>query len=79
MKTLLEIIDTSDCPNILGHGGKRENSGRKKKEETETTGFRINSEALNKCRVIYGRTLNSKVNAYIKRLAKSSTKEVIIK
>jgi hypothetical protein len=31
-------------------GGKRPNSGAKKKEETETTGFRINSEALNICK-----------------------------
>lgn len=55
-------------------GGKRPGSGAKKKEETETTGFRINSEALAKCREIYGRTLNSKINNYIKRLAKKGTK-----
>lgn len=55
-------------------GGKREGSGRKKKEETETTGFRINSEALNICRAAYGRTLNKYVNDFIKRLAKKAGK-----
>jgi hypothetical protein len=53
------------------HGGKREGAGRKAKEVTETTGFRLNSEALAKCREIYGRSLNAKINAYIKRLAKT--------
>lgn len=52
------------------HGGKREGAGRKAKEVTETTGFRINSEALNICRAAYGRTLNKQVNDFIKRLAK---------
>lgn len=52
------------------HGGKRVGAGRKKKEETETTGFRINSEALAICRAAYGRTLNKQVNDFIKRLAK---------
>ena len=55
-------------------GGKREGAGRKKKEDTETTGFRINSEALNICRVAYGRTLNKQVNDFIKRLAKKAGK-----
>lgn len=55
-------------------GGKRPGSGAKKKEETETTGFRINSEALNICRTAYGRTLNKQVNDFIKRLAKKAGK-----
>ena len=55
-------------------GGKREGSGRKKKEETETTGFRINSEALNICRAVYGRTLNKQINDFVKRLAKKAGK-----
>lgn len=55
-------------------GGKRLGSGAKKKEETETTGFRINSEALNICRKVYGRTLNKQVNDFIKRLAKKAAK-----
>lgn len=53
-------------------GGKRPNSGAKKKEETETTGFRINSEALNICRAVYGRNLNKQVNDFIKLLANKS-------
>ena len=57
-----------------GRGGKRPGSGRKKREETETTGFRINSEALNICRQFYGRTLNAKVNEFIKRVAKKAGK-----
>ena len=56
------------------HGGKREGSGRKKKEETETTGFRINTEALNICRAAYGRTFNKQVNDFVKRLAKKAGK-----
>ena len=55
-------------------GGKRPGSGAKKKEETETTGFRINSEALNICRAAYGRTLNKQVNNFIKRLSKKTIK-----
>jgi len=51
------------------HGGARAGSGRKKKEETSTTGFRINTEALNIVRAKYGRTLNAKINEYIKKLA----------
>lgn len=50
-------------------GGSRPGSGRKKKEETTSTGFRINTEALNICRSIYGRTLNKEVNDFIKRLS----------
>ncbi len=58
----------------LTHGGKRPGSGAKKKEETESTGFRINREALNICRAAYGRTLNKQVNDFIKRLAKQAGK-----
>lgn len=54
---------------MKGGGGKREGAGRKKKEETTTTSFRINTEALKKCRKIFGRKLNAKVNEYIKELA----------
>lgn len=61
--------------NIIGRGGYRPGSGRKKREETETTGFRINSEALNVCREYYGRTLNAKINTYIKRLASQAKKK----
>lgn len=52
------------------HGGARPNSGRKKLEENITTGFRLNKEALEICRSKYGRTLNQKINEYIKQLAK---------
>lgn len=52
------------------HGGYREGSGRKKKEETQTTGFRINTDALNTCREYFGRTLNKKINDFVKRLAR---------
>lgn len=50
-------------------GGSRPGSGRKKKEATETTSFRINSEALAICRERYGRKVNAKVNEFIKELA----------
>jgi hypothetical protein len=52
------------------HGGYRPNSGRKKREETTTTGFRINTEALNVAREKYGRTLNAVINDFIKQLVK---------
>jgi hypothetical protein len=55
--------------NTSTHGGARPGAGRKKKEETVTTGFRLNTEALNICRRKYGRTLNSKINEYIIKLA----------
>jgi hypothetical protein len=57
--------------NTSTHGGARPGAGRKKKEETITTGFRINTEALNIVRAKYGRTLNSKINEFIIKLAKS--------
>lgn len=51
-------------------GGSRPGSGRKKKEETINTGFRLNAEAFEVCKQHYGRTLNAEVNKFIKRLAK---------
>lgn len=53
-------------------GGSRPGSGRKKKEATETTSFRINSEALAICRKRYGRKINAKVNEFIKDLASTT-------
>jgi len=50
------------------HGGKRPNSGRKKKEETISTGFRINAESLTKCRTNKV-PLNSKINQYVIKIA----------
>jgi hypothetical protein len=50
------------------HGGKRANSGRKKKEETISTGFRINAESLIKCRTNKV-PLNSKINQFVIRIA----------
>jgi hypothetical protein len=50
------------------HGGKRANSGRKKKEETTSTGFRINTESLNTCRK-NNIKLNSEINEFVKKIA----------
>lgn len=50
------------------HGGKRSNSGRKKKEETISTGFRINADSLKTCRQNKVK-LNSKINEFVKHLA----------
>jgi hypothetical protein len=51
-------------------GGKRAGSGRKKKEETINTGFRLNSKAYSVCKKHYGRKLNAVLNDFIKDLAK---------
>lgn len=50
------------------HGGKRSNSGRKKKEETTSTGFRINTQSLNTCRK-NNIKLNSKINEFVIQIA----------
>ena len=50
------------------HGGKRTNSGRKKKEETISTGFRINAESLKTCRKNKIK-LNSEINEFVKKIA----------
>ncbi len=50
------------------HGGARINAGRKKKEQTTSTGFRINTESLNTCRKNKVK-LNSKINEFVKHLA----------
>lgn len=51
------------------HGGKRTNSGRKKKDETISTGFRINAESLFTCRKNKVK-LNSKINEFVIKIAK---------
>lgn len=53
---------------INKHGGARINAGRKKKEETISTGFRINKDSLNTCRQNKVK-LNSKINEFVKHLA----------
>ena len=50
------------------HGGKRKNAGRKKKEETISTGFRINKESLIACRN-NNIKLNSKINEFVIKIA----------
>jgi len=50
------------------HGGARTNAGRKKKEETISTGFRINAASLKKCRTNKV-PLNSKINQYVIKIA----------
>jgi len=50
------------------HGGKRKNAGRKKKEETISTGFRINKESLIACRN-NNIKLNSKINEFVMQIA----------
>jgi hypothetical protein len=50
------------------HGGKRLNSGRKKKQETISTGFRINAESLITCRK-NNIKLNSKINEFVIQIA----------
>lgn len=49
-------------------GGKRTNSGRKKTEETISTGFRIHADSLNTCRKNKIK-LNSKINEFVKQIA----------
>jgi len=50
------------------HGGARTNAGRKKKEETISTGFRINAASLKTCRQNKVK-LNSKINEFVKQIA----------
>jgi len=50
------------------HGGKRKNAGRKKKQETISTGFRINAESLITCRK-NNIKLNSKINEFVINIA----------
>lgn len=50
------------------HGGARTNAGRKKKEQTTSTGFRINTESLNTCRQNKVK-LNSKINEFVIKIA----------
>lgn len=56
-------------------GGKRPGSGRKTNEEKGlptliSKSFRVDAAAFNKAHELYGRKLNGKINAYLKRLAK---------
>jgi len=60
------------------HGGARPGSGRKKREETTTTGFCINSEALAVCKKHYGRGLNNMVNEFIKEKALALTPQTAL-
>lgn len=53
-----------------GQGGAREGSGRPKGEPTQTVSFRVNKKSLEAAKKKHGRKLNSKVNDFIKRLAK---------
>jgi hypothetical protein len=69
MNGILNTIKMTGKKGMKGSGGAREGSGRKKKEETVTTSFRINKAALMTCKKLYGRKLNAMVNEHIKALA----------
>jgi len=49
-------------------GGKRPNAGRKKCDETITTGFRIHKESILICKQ-HNIKLNKKVNELVKKIA----------
>lgn len=52
-------------------GGKRQGAGRPKVESPLITlTVRVDAAALSTCRERYGKTLNQKVNSFIKRLAR---------
>jgi hypothetical protein len=51
------------------HGGDRPGAGRKAKEKTVTTGFRVHEESLNIIRKSRFQ-INKKVNELVKRIAK---------
>lgn len=51
------------------HGGARPGAGRKAKEETETTSFRVHSESLQIIRQ-NNYPINAEVNKLVKRIAK---------
>lgn len=51
------------------HGGKRKGAGRKAKEKTITTSFRVHKESLIACRKKEV-PLNQEVNKLVKRLAR---------
>jgi hypothetical protein len=53
-----------------GSGGKRPGAGRPKSAPTKTKTFRIDAEALQKAEDKFGKTLNQKVNNFIKRISK---------
>ena len=53
-------------------GGKREGSGRPKKDKPLVTKcFRVDEDIYNKAQELHGKQLNKKVNDYLKRLAKT--------
>lgn len=52
------------------HGGARPGAGRKAKEETVSTAFRLEKQAYETCKEYYGRKLNAEVNNFIKEKAK---------
>jgi hypothetical protein len=58
--------------NTMPQGGKREGAGRPKGDPTETVSFRVDKEALQVAKELYGRSLNKKINDFIKRLAKKA-------
>lgn len=54
-------------------GGKRPGSGRKAKAPTTITSMRLNTDALNKARDLYGGKLNGLINSFIQQLAHHET------
>ncbi len=56
-------------------GGKRQGSGRPKKEKPLITKcFRVDEEVYNNAQAVYGKTLNKKINDYLKRITKTKVK-----
>jgi hypothetical protein len=55
------------------NGGPRKGSGRKERETTESTGFRVHKESLDICRAAKV-PVNAEVNKLIRRLAKKVLK-----
>jgi hypothetical protein len=52
-------------------GGKREGAGRPRVEKPLVTKcFRVDEEAFNRAHQIHGKSLNQKVNKFLKRLSK---------
>lgn len=52
-------------------GGARQGAGRKPKEKPLVTKcFRVDEDIFNKAQEIHGKTLNKKINNYLKRLSK---------
>lgn len=59
-------------------GGKRKGAGRPKGDiPTKVVSFRVETDPYEKAKEIHGRSLNQKVNGFIKRLSKKKMMNIL--